>query len=73
MGHPCYMAAGRNIVIIGAFRGDSRLTFFNAGLMADPAGVLKRQGPNTQVAGMIRFTDTAQVMARESIRGRLVA
>ena len=66
-GHPCYMAAGRNIGIIGAFRGDFRLTFFNAGLMADPDRVLERQGPNTQVADMIRFTDNGQVAARARV------
>ena len=66
-GHPCYMHAGRNIVIIGAFRGDFRLTFFNAALMMDPDGVMERQGPNTQAAGMMRFTDSAQVMARERV------
>jgi uncharacterized protein YdeI (YjbR/CyaY-like superfamily) len=66
-GHPCYMAAGRNVAIIGAFRGDFRLTFFNAGLMADPEGVMERQGPNTRVAGMLRFTDNGQVMARERV------
>lgn len=54
-GHPCYMHAGRNIAIIGAFRGDFRLTFFNAGLMTDPESILERQGPNTAVPGMIRF------------------
>ncbi len=66
-GHPCYMAAGRNIVIFGAFRGDFRLTFFNAGLMTDPDGVMERQGPNTRTPNMIRFTDNAQVMAREAV------
>ena len=60
-GHPCYMLGGRNIALIGAFRGDFRLTFFNAALMKDPQGVLERQGPNTQNAGMIRFQDAAQV------------
>ena len=60
-GHPCYMLGGRNIALIGAFRGDFRLTFFNAALMKDPDGVLERQGPNTQHAGMIRFQDAAQV------------
>lgn len=55
-GHPCYMHAGRNLVIIGAFRDDFRLSFFNAGLMKDPEGILERQGPNTQHPGMIRFT-----------------
>lgn len=59
--HPCYMHAGRNIAIIGAFREDFRLSFFNAALMADARGVLERQGPNTRHADMIRFTDNDQV------------
>lgn len=62
-GHPCFVLHGRNIAIIGAFRGDFRLTFFNAALMADPEAVLTRQGPNAQHADAIRFTDSAQVAA----------
>ncbi len=61
-GHPCYEHAGRNIAIIGAIRGDFRLSFFNAALMKDPAGVLEKQGPNTPHADMIRFVDNAQVL-----------
>lgn len=60
-GHPCYVHEGRNVAIIGAFRGDFRLNFFNAALMKDPESLLEKQGPNTQHAGMIRFTDNAQV------------
>jgi len=67
MGHPCYVHAGRNIVIIGAFRGDFCLSFFNAALMKDPEGVLEKQGPNTQHNDMFRFTDVAQVPTRETI------
>ncbi len=63
-GHPCYMHAGRNIAIIGAFRGDFRLTFFNAALMADADGVLTRQGPNTRHPDALRFTDSAMVSAQ---------
>lgn len=62
-GHPCYMHADRNIVIIGALRQDFRISFFNAALMKDPAGVLEKQGPNTRHPDMIRFTDNAQVAA----------
>jgi uncharacterized protein YdeI (YjbR/CyaY-like superfamily) len=58
-GHPCYMHAGRNICLFGAFRGDFRLTFMNAALMQDPEGLLERQGPNTKHADCIRFTDNA--------------
>lgn len=58
-GHPCYMYAGRNVALIGAFRGDFRLTFFNAALMQDPEGILERQGHNTRHPDCIRFTDAA--------------
>ena len=56
-GHPCYMHAGRNICLFGAFRGDYRLTFMNAALLKDPAGLLERQGANTRHPDCIRFTD----------------
>jgi len=62
-GHPCYMHAGRNIVIIGALKQDFRLSFFNAALMTDPDGVLEKQGPNTRHKDMIRFTGAGQVAA----------
>lgn len=66
-GHPCYMHAGRNIAIFGAFRGDFRLSFMNPGLLVDSAGVLERQGPNSGTAGTIRFTDVGQVGALEPV------
>lgn len=66
-GHPCYMHADRNIAVIGAFRGDFRLSFFNAALMKDPAGILEKQGPNTQNPNMIRFADVGQVSGQAAI------
>jgi uncharacterized protein YdeI (YjbR/CyaY-like superfamily) len=60
-GHPCYMFAGRNLAIIGAFKADFRLTFFNAALLADPKGVLEKQGPNSHTPDMIRFTSSQSV------------
>ena len=66
-GHPCYMHAGRNIGLIGAFRDNFRLNFFNAALMKDPENVLEKQGPNTTNPGMIRFTENEQVMQLEPV------
>ncbi|GAA3872469.1 YdeI/OmpD-associated family protein [Celeribacter arenosi] len=66
-GHPCYMHAGRNIVIIGAFRENFRLTFFKAALMKDPEGVLERQGANSQHPDMIRFTTSDGPAAQASV------
>lgn len=66
-GLPTYQYNGRNIAGLAAFRIDFRLRFFRAALMKDPQGVLQKQGPNTQHAGMISFTDNAQVNELEPI------
>lgn len=66
-GHPCYTHSGRNIAIIGAFRGDFRLSFFNAALMKDEDSVLERQGPNTRYRDAIRFLDNKDVARRATI------
>ena len=60
-GHPCYMHAGRNIAILGAFRGDVRITFFNASLLQDKTGLLTRQGENTRHPDCLRVTDAAEI------------
>ncbi|MBK8010193.1 MAG: YdeI/OmpD-associated family protein [Deltaproteobacteria bacterium] len=66
-GHPCFVHNGRNIAVIGAFRGDFRLSFFNAALMKDPDGLLEKQGPNTRHPDMIRFTDESRVRQMEPL------
>ncbi len=55
------MHGNRNVVILGAFRNDFRLSFFNAALMKDADGILEKQGPNAQHPDMIRFTENSQV------------
>ena len=65
--HPCYTHAGRNIALIAAFRGDFRLSFMNPGLLADGAGVLEPQGPNSRTPSMIRFTALGQVADKEPV------
>jgi uncharacterized protein YdeI (YjbR/CyaY-like superfamily) len=72
-GHPCYMHAGRNVVLIGALRGDFRLNFFNAALMKDPDGLLEKQGPNTRHPDSIRFTANEQVAERAEAIARYLA
>ncbi len=66
-GQPCYTHAGRNIAIIGAFRDDFRLTFFNGSLLQDPAGILERRGQNTRHADILRFTASDEVFDRENL------
>ena len=66
-GHPCYVLGDRNIAIIGAFRDDFRLTFFNSALMKDVNGLFEKQGPNSRESGVIRFLDQAQVLKLKPI------
>jgi uncharacterized protein YdeI (YjbR/CyaY-like superfamily) len=66
-GHPCYMHGGRNVAMLGAFRGDFRLTFFHAALLRDDEGVLEKNGPNAGHPSIIRFTANAQVAAMEPV------
>ena len=72
-GHACYTHAGRNIVIIGAFRDNFRLNFFNAGLLKDPEGVLEKQGAETKTPDMLRFTAADQVAAKAEIASAYIA
>lgn len=65
--HPCYVHAGRNVAIFGAFRGDFRLSFFDAALLNDPDGSLEKQGPNTRHPDTIRFTRNEEVAEKEPI------
>lgn len=64
-GQPCYVYRNRNIAIIGAFRGDFRLTFFDAALLKDSDVVLERSGPNTRHPNMLRFSTPSDVSERE--------
>jgi uncharacterized protein YdeI (YjbR/CyaY-like superfamily) len=64
--HPCYMHAGRNIALFGAFRDDFRLSFMNAGLLVDAEGLLEPQGPNSRTPSMLRFTAVEQVGERQA-------
>lgn len=66
-GHPCYMHAGRNIALMGAFREDFRFTFMNGSLLTDPEGILKPAGPNSQVSNVLYLTANEQVGELEPI------
>ncbi|MEJ2044240.1 MAG: YdeI/OmpD-associated family protein [Reinekea sp.] len=66
-GHPCYMHASRNIALIGAFRNDFRLSFFDAALLKDPEKILEKQGPNSPHPSIIRFTENGQVTNQKAL------
>lgn len=65
-GQACYMHAGRNIAIMGAYQNKFVFGFFNAALLKDPDGVLEKPGPNTQHADTMNFTANQQVAKMEA-------
>lgn len=60
-GKPCYAHGGANIAIVQEMKDFLALMFFKGALMADPAGVLEEQGPNSRSALRIRFTSVDDV------------
>lgn len=72
-GHPCYRHCGRNLALLGAFQGDFRLTFPDASVLVDDAGLLEPAGPNSQSATTIRFASLAALTAQAEAVSALLA
>jgi uncharacterized protein YdeI (YjbR/CyaY-like superfamily) len=75
-GKPCYCSEGANIVILQQLKGFVALMFFKGALLADPAGVLEEQGPNSRSARRLRvasvddvdrLADTIRAYVREAV------
>jgi uncharacterized protein YdeI (YjbR/CyaY-like superfamily) len=64
---PCYTWAGRNIVLLGAFKSGCVLNFVQGALLSDPHRLLVRPGPHTRGARVIRFTGADEIVQRQAI------
>lgn len=62
---PCYTSEGANILIFQPFRDCCALMFFQGALLADPAGLLREQGANSQSALRLEFRSLDDVRAVE--------
>ncbi len=60
-GVPCYTQQGKNIVTVSALKDCVVLGFFHGASLPDPDGLLVKQGANSQVGRIIRFTEARQV------------
>lgn len=73
-GVPCYVnEKGKNIALLGAFKGHCLISFFKGVLLADPKGVLESPGSNSQSTRQMRFTDGASVEAAADVLRRFLA
>jgi uncharacterized protein YdeI (YjbR/CyaY-like superfamily) len=60
-GKPCYALGDANVAIVQEFSDHLALMFFKGVLLADPAGVLEDQGPNTHAAKRLTFRSVGDV------------
>lgn len=66
-GIPCYTVNDNNILLMGGFKEYLTLSFFKGSLLKDNKKILIKPGENTQVARIIKFTDTQQIEELENI------
>ncbi|HQU82106.1 MAG TPA: YdeI/OmpD-associated family protein [Pyrinomonadaceae bacterium] len=64
---PCYTFEGNNIAIVSAFKEFCSISFFKGVLLKDTDGILSKQGENSNAARIVKFTDTSQIVEKESI------
>jgi uncharacterized protein YdeI (YjbR/CyaY-like superfamily) len=62
----CYTFEGSNIVLIHGFKEYCALLFFKGVLLKDPKKILIQQTENVQAGRQIRFTNLAEITAREA-------
>lgn len=67
-GVPCYVNdAGKNVALLGAFKGHCLISFFKGALLDDRDGVLESPGSNSQSTRQMRFTTAKQVWEAKDV------
>lgn len=70
---PCYMHAGKNIVIFQPFNDQCALMFFKGALLVDHTALLREQGEHSRSSLRLEFRSLADVTNLESGLRELVA
>jgi len=70
---PCYTLAGKNVVLVSAFKESPILNFCKGSLLADPEQLLELPGKNSHVGRVIRFKSAAQIRKLEPALKELLA
>lgn len=58
---PCYCIQGKNVAIIGGFKSDCFVSFFNGALLQDDQMLLVKPGENSIAGRMIKFQSLEQI------------
>jgi uncharacterized protein YdeI (YjbR/CyaY-like superfamily) len=66
-GVPVYTLDGKNVLIVSALKEYCALGFFKGALLRDEAGVLVKQGENTQSTRTMKFTRLSDITQKQDI------
>jgi uncharacterized protein YdeI (YjbR/CyaY-like superfamily) len=66
-GSPCYTFQDSNVLMIGAFKEKSVLSFLKGALIKDEAGLLEWPGENSQSAKVFKVTKADQISAHRDL------
>jgi uncharacterized protein YdeI (YjbR/CyaY-like superfamily) len=65
-GVPCYMHGKANVLLLGALKDCCTIGFQKGALLDHSSGLLEKQGENSNVGRIIRFTSIEQIVANEA-------
>lgn len=71
-GVPVYTLDGKNVLIVSALKEYCALGFFKGALLRDDAGVLVKQGENTQSTRTLKFTRLSDITEKQDIIARYI-
>lgn len=63
-GAPCYMIEKSNVVLLGALKNCVTLGFMKGVLLDNSSGLLEKQGKNSSVGRIVRFSTTSQILEK---------
>lgn len=72
-GVACYTLAGKNVLLLSAFKNYAALSFFKGVLLKDHHQLLHAPGKNSQASRVLRFTNVEEVLELEPIIKAYVA
>lgn len=71
-GFPCYTLAGKNVLMVVAFKEHCALQFFKGAALEDPDGLLEAPGPNSQAVRMLKVRSLAEVKKHKAAARRFI-
>jgi uncharacterized protein YdeI (YjbR/CyaY-like superfamily) len=66
-GVPCYTLAGKNVVMISALKDYVCMSFFKGILLQDVHQIFTKQGENSQVWRILKYTQLEQIVAHSKL------